>query len=144
MNDRTPETDTAVLPLIEEELQVGKREVVTGRVRVSTVTETMNERVRQELKGERVEVERVSIDALVESGAAVPQVRTEGNVMIVPVLEEVLVVEKRLLFKEELRITRHATAETADLSVPVRKQRAYVERLNSEGETITEPLERPS
>ena len=54
-----------------------------------------------------------------------------------PVLEEVLVVEKRLLLKEELRITRHATTEVAELPVTVRKQRAVVERLSSEGENIT-------
>jgi stress response protein YsnF len=46
------------------------------------------------------------------------------------------VIEKRLLVKEELRISRQATNEVADISVPVRKHRAVVERLDSEGENI--------
>jgi hypothetical protein len=36
--------------------------VVTGGVRVRTVTDTAEELVRQELWGERVEVERVPVD----------------------------------------------------------------------------------
>ena len=125
-----------VLPLVEERLHVTKRDVVAGRVRVRTGTDVAEELVRQELQGERVEVERVPVDRLVEPGAQAPGVRTEGDVTIVPVLEEVLVVEKRLLVKEELRITRHATREVAEIPVTVRRQRAVVERLNSEGEDI--------
>lgn len=122
------DAERTVLPLIEETLTVTKREVVTGRVRVRTVTEAVEEQVRQELSGERIEVEHVPIDQLVELGAAPPQPRTEGDVTIVPVLEEILVIEKRLLIKEELRITRHRTSEMTDVSVALRKQRAVVER----------------
>ena len=50
--DEQSEED-AVLPLIEEELRVSKREVVTGRLRVRTVTETIDELVKQDLQGER-------------------------------------------------------------------------------------------
>ncbi len=134
--------DHNVLPLVEEELRVSKREAVTGRVRVRTVTETLDEIVRQDLQGERIEVERVPVDTLVEPGAPVPQVRTEGDVTILPVLEEVLVVEKRLLLKEEVRISRHATTDVAEVPVTLRKQRAIVERLDSEGNFITDMKER--
>ena len=134
--------DGDVLPLVEEELRVSKRDSVTGRVRVRTVTETLDEIVRQDLQGERVEVERVLVDTLVEPGAPVPQVRTEGDVTILPVLEEVLVVEKRLLLKEEVRISRRATTHVAEVPVTLRKQRAIVERLDSEGNFITDIKER--
>jgi stress response protein YsnF len=53
-------------------------------------------------------------------------------VTIVPILEEVLVVEKRLLIKEELRITRHRTTNVTDVAVPLRKQRAEIERLKGD------------
>jgi uncharacterized protein (TIGR02271 family) len=133
-----------VLSLLEEEARVSKREVVTGRVRVRTVTDTTEELVRQELQGEHIEVERVPIDTLLEPGAPPPKVRTEGNVTILPVLEEILVVEKRLLIKEELRIVRQTTKEVTEVPVALRKQRAVVERLNSEGELITDPTEKRS
>src|SRR3954464_5408834 len=49
--------EVTVLPIVEETLHVSKREVVTGRVRVRTVTDLSEERVRQELSGQHVEVE---------------------------------------------------------------------------------------
>ena len=82
------------------------------------------------------------LDVLVEPGAAPPQVRTEGNVTVLPVVEEVLVVERRLLIKEELRLIRHATKEVIETPVTLRKQRAVVERLDSEGELITDAMEK--
>ena len=130
------------LPIIEEQLQLDKREVVTGRVRVRTITDSSEELLRQELQGERLEIVRVPLDVLVEPGAAPPQVRTEGNVTILPVVEEVLVVERRLLIKEELRLIRHATKEVIETPVTLRKQRAVVERLDSEGELITDAMEK--
>jgi stress response protein YsnF len=55
-------------------------------------------------------------------------IRTEGGVTIIPVLEEVLVVEKRLVLKREIRISKRSTSETVKIPVSLRKQRADVER----------------
>jgi stress response protein YsnF len=60
-----------------------------------------------------------------------PAVRTEGDVTIVPVLEEVLFVEKRLVLKEELHIRRTATTETVEVPVTLRRQRAVIERVDA-------------
>jgi uncharacterized protein (TIGR02271 family) len=114
-----------VIPLVEETATVGKREVVTGRVRVQTVTDTVEELARADVQRESVEVTRVPIDRMVETA---PEIRTEGDVMIVPVTEEVLVVEKRLVLKEELHIRRRVETETVEVPVTLRKQRAIVER----------------
>jgi stress response protein YsnF len=131
----------AVLPLVEEQLRVDKRKVVTGRVRVRTVTDTTEQLIRQELSGERVEVERVPLDRLIEPGAPLPQVRTEGNATIFPIVEEVLIVEKRLRLKEELRIVRYATKEVEETPIILHKQRVVVERLDSTGKLVTENTE---
>ena len=115
-----------VMPLVEETATVGKRQVVTGRVRVQTVTDTIDELAHADVQRETVEVTRIPVDKVVEIA---PDIRTEGDVTIVPVLEEVLVVEKRLLLKEELHIRRRATTETVEVPVTLRKQRAIVERV---------------
>jgi len=60
---------------------------------------------------------------------AAPEVRTEGAVLIIPVMEEVLVVEKRLVLKEELHVQRIVSQEQIEVPVAVRKQRAEVERV---------------
>ena len=130
-----------VLPIVEEELQVGKRRIEGERVQVRTVTDLAEELVRQDLKGEHLEVERVPVDLLLAPGSDLPQVRTDGNVTIFPVLEEVVVLEKRLRLKEEVRLTKRVTTETTETPITLRKQRAVIERLNSEGGPITETKE---
>jgi stress response protein YsnF len=59
-------------------------------------------------------------------GLRCPKSEPRGAVTIVPIVEEVLVVEKRLLIKEEVHIRRRATTETADVPVMLRKQRAVI------------------
>jgi len=115
-----------IVPVVEESAIVGKRQVVTGHVRVRTVTDTVEELAHASVQREDIEVTRVPIDRVVETA---PEIRTEGDVTIVPVLEEVLVVEKRLVLKEELHIRRRVAAETVEVPVTLRKQRAIVERL---------------
>ncbi|XKM43603.1 YsnF/AvaK domain-containing protein (plasmid) [Rhizobium ruizarguesonis] len=91
--------DKETLPLVEEELVVGTQTVTDGRVRVSTHTETIRDFADVELGGSEVDLERVPFGTVVET---VPQVRIEGDVTIVPILEERLVVEKRLVLVEEI------------------------------------------
>jgi stress response protein YsnF len=124
-----------VIPLAEEIATVGTRQVVTGRVRVRTVADTIDEIAHADLQHDDVEVTRVPIDKVVETA---PQIRTEGDVTIVPVLEEVLVVEKRLVLKEEVHIRRRIQTESVDVPVTLRKQRAIVERDTPEGLSVDE------
>jgi len=114
------------VPLAEETASVQKREVVTGHVRVRTVTETLEDFACADVQHESVEVTRVPVDKVVETA---PETRTEGDLTIVPVVEEVLVLEKRLVLKEELHIRRKVSNETVKVPVALRKQRAVVERL---------------
>ena len=83
----------------------------------------------------RTDVVRMPVNRTLEAGEAPPQPRAEGNVMIIPIFEEVIVVEKRLVLKEELHITQHVTTETVEVPVDLRKQRAVVERLSPADET---------
>ncbi len=127
------------LPLAEEKAVVSVREAVTGRVRVSTKTETFAEVVRQELRGMRAEVVRVPVNRTLEPGETPPEPRTEGEVMIIPIFEEVVVVEKRLVLKEELHISQQVTTETVEVPVELRRQQASVERLPAEDEIQPKP-----
>jgi stress response protein YsnF len=122
---------TEVVALAEEEVSVDKRRVVAGRVRLRTITDVADELVREELQGMRAEIERVPVDRLLEVGENPPTLRVEGEVTIVPVVEEVLVVEKRLRLKEEVRLALRPTTDRVEVSVPVRKQRAVVDRVDA-------------
>jgi stress response protein YsnF len=132
------ELDTTVIPVVEEKASVVKRPVTSGRVVVKTTVDTEERTLRETLSEEKVDVERVAINRIVD---VVPHVRTEGDVTIIPVLEERLVVEKQLVLVEEVRIRRSASAETVEVPVTLRKERATVERPNGDGEPITDLLE---
>lgn len=117
--------ETYFVPLAEERLLVSKREVVTGKVRVRTIVETREEAVDMLLAREAVEVERREVGRFVDEA---PPVREEGDLTIIPVMEEVLVVERRLRLKEELVIRRSRTEERHQETVTLRQDRAVVER----------------
>ncbi len=130
------EVVTETLQLLEESLDVSKRDVVTGTVRVSTRTEVRDELAEVSLDRNVVDVIRVPVGRIVDVASVV---RTEDGVTIVPVLEERYVVVKQLYLAEELHI-RHRV-ETAIERVPVqlRRQTAVVERVDAEGRSTVEP-----
>ncbi|MEP0548995.1 MAG: YsnF/AvaK domain-containing protein [Rhodothermales bacterium] len=124
------------VPIVEERLNVSKRVRETGRVRITKHVETRQEVVDEPLLREEVEVERVAVDRYID--APVP-VRSEGDTTIVPVFEEVLVVEKKLLLKEELHITKRRTERRQPQDVTLRSERVEVERLGPEQSPADEP-----
>ena len=129
------QTDTMVLPVIAEELEVSKRRVESGRVRISKKVQEHEETINEPLLHDEVQVERVPINQV---ATANPTVRYEGDTMIIPILEEVLVVEKRLMIKEEVRVTRHqTTTEGQPQTVILRTEEVTVERLDGNGNSTT-------
>ena len=125
------EQESIAIPLVEERVTVGKRVVETGSVRVRTLLEERSEVAGADLLREKVSVERVARN---EEVAAVPPIREEDGVTIVPVVEERLVVEKKLFLVEEIRLVRRSVTERLEMPVTLRAQRAVVEREESSGE----------
>ena|SRR5271170_917741 len=124
-----------VIPLLAEEFSVRKQTLETGRVRVTTVTHQHEELVDELLAREHVEVDRVAIGKPID---AMPAVRDEGGTLVVPVVEEVLVVERRLMLKEELHIRRVRSTERHQERVLLHKQEALISRLPTEVPTKVE------
>lgn len=122
------------IPLIEEHLVTGKRRIETGRVRVRTVVDEEQQIVRERLSRDNVEVERVTMDVEVDE---VPPVREEDGVTIVPVVREMLVVTKKLILTEEVRLKRVTAWEESAEPVTLRVQRAVIERDETSGEMLS-------
>lgn len=121
--------DAVAVPLVEERVSIDKRTIETGRVTVRTVVEATDARVAESLLHYAAEVERVPVDREIDRA---PEPRWEGDVLVVPVVEEFLVVEKRLRLVEELRIVRRRTVEEFETTVPLRRTRVQVERRDSD------------
>ena len=127
--------EEVVIPVVAEEVEVGRRRVETGKVRVRKTVRTTEQVVDEPVFREEVEVERIKIDRVIDAPVGP---RQEGDVLIVPLLEEVLVVEKRLILREEIRITRRRSEHRDAQTVTLRSEEATVERI--EGETPVDPL----
>jgi len=95
-----------VIPVAEERIRVEKREVITGGVRVHKRVRTEPVRIEEDLREESVEIERVPIGRFVDQP---PEPYADGDTWVIPVVEEVLVLERRLRLREEIRIVRTAS-----------------------------------
>ncbi len=120
-----PDAEEAVIPLAEEVLQVGKRTVERGRVRLHKTVHERFETVDLPLVREQVEVERVALNRPVEAAGPV---RYEGEVMVIPRYEEVLVVSKQLVLVEELRVRTVRSEHREPHQVTLRREELSVER----------------
>ena len=113
-----------VLPLYAEEVSVARRSV-EQRVQVHVRTVTREHPVDEVLTHERVEVERVPVGRPID---AIPSDRQEGDTTVIPVVEEVVVVHRQLVLREELRVRRVRVTEHHRETVSLRVQEATVER----------------
>jgi uncharacterized protein (TIGR02271 family) len=113
-------------PLYAEDLTVSKRQVAGDRVQVNTVTREDSIFVDETLNHERVQIDRIPIGRQVD---AVPPVRQEGDTTILSVVEESIVIERRLILKEEVHIRRLHVSERHQEAVILRKQEAAVTRI---------------
>ena len=93
---------------MEETLRVDKTVSETNRLFIRTSVLERTEYADLELYSGEAIIERVSVDRVID---APPAIRQEGDTIIVPVVEEIMVVEKRLLLKEEIHIRRQQVVQ---------------------------------
>jgi uncharacterized protein (TIGR02271 family) len=119
-----------IIPVRQEELHVEKRRVDTRqgvRIHKSIVEQPCH--IDEALLRDEITVTHVPIDKIIPLSDA-PASRYEGDTLIVPVLEEVLVVEKRLRLKEEIRIDRKQRAERHTETAFLKSEEVSIERFD--------------
>lgn len=118
-----------VIPVVAEQVRVHKERVVTGKVRLSKIVHQEEQTIDEPVLKQQVSVERVPIGRWVD---VAPPIRSEGETLIVPVVEEVLVVEKRLRLREEVRVTWHHQQEHEPQHLVVRREEVRIERVGDD------------
>jgi uncharacterized protein (TIGR02271 family) len=131
----------ARVPIREERVRVARRTTPTGKVRVTRTVRERTAVVDEPLVADVVAVERVPVDRFVEG--PIPD-RYEGDTLVISVLEEVTVIQKRLRLKEEVRITRRRVPRRRPQTVTVRSEEAAVERFDGSGRIIHAPSTPPA
>ena len=132
--------EPTVIPVIEEQLQVEKQVVETGRLLIKKAVREDEQVVTTPLMHDEISVERVSINKYVETA---PDVRYENELTIIPVVKEVLVLEKRLMLVEEVHITKRRISTDDTQRVMLRREDVTVEQVPS-NETDVRSETRPS
>lgn len=113
------------VPIIEEVATVSKRTVESGHVRVRTVVEESTHDIAAQLAREDIQIERPVVEREV---SAAPAPYHEGDLLIIPIVEERAIVETRLFVIEEVVVRRVARFEDVQVPTTLRKMRAVVER----------------
>ena len=125
--DNEPHTGHETIPVIEERPVLLTKPVRTSTVRIDKIVREHEASIEAVLRSDEVVVERRSVDPP-QPVDAPPPVRHEGDVTIIPILEERLVVEKRLFVREELRVRRVERSRVSRQRVTVRSEDVRVER----------------
>ncbi|GAA4047133.1 hypothetical protein GCM10022409_36530 [Hymenobacter glaciei] len=130
LNPTTPEPLSTPIPIIEERVRFDKEVVETGRVVIRKTVHHESRTVDVPTQEERVHVERVAINQPVDTP---PEVRYEGDTMIIPVLREEVVVTTRIILVEELHVRKQTLTTNHPQEVTLRREEVHFERL--EGST---------
>ncbi|QHL89290.1 DUF2382 domain-containing protein [Nibribacter ruber] len=127
------------IPVIEERVQVEKRMVEKGAVRITKVVSEQEVPINIPLLQEEHDIQRVPVNEYVDTPP--PPIRYEGDTMIIPIVQEVMVVQKRLMVVEELHITKNITQTHDVQQVNLRKEEIRVERISPDApDSANEPL----
>lgn len=128
------ESSQISIPLVEERVEVDTRVVELGYVQVrKRVDEFMDEQVVP-LRFQEVEVERVAVDRVIPE---VIEPYLDGDVYVVPVIEEEVIVTRQLRLKEELRIRRQVGQQQETIRTPFRRERVSVDQHWYEGDNLS-------
>ena len=135
LSDAVRDARGLVIPVVEEQLEVSRERVETSRVRISKTIETRDVVVDDPLSREKVRVEHVPINQVVTGDG--PQIREEGDVTVVPILEERVVTRTELVLVEEVRIHRDRSEYHDPQTVTLRKEVVAVERFGEDGRPLS-------
>jgi len=120
------------ISLQSEEVSVSRHEVAGDTVRIGTVTREHDHHIDESLTHTRVDIERVPVGRVIES---VPPIREEGDTTVLPVVEELVVIERRLILKEEVRVRRVQVTERYQGIVAARQQDVAITRIEAPSAT---------
>lgn len=120
-NETTKPGAEQTLTLAEEQAEITKTKVVDRRVRLTRTTHAEEKVLETELSQEQVVVEHVLKNVPVEENN-IPQVREEGDTLIIPVIEEQVEIIRRYVLKEEVHIRKVKTTEPYQETVILRRQ----------------------
>src|SRR5215204_7006580 len=121
--DDLEDEDELRVQRVEEELRAGTREREAGRMNVRKRVRTDREQIRVPKKREEVSVERVPV----EEGREASEAQIGDDEVVMPVVEEEVVTDKRAVVKEEIRVRKDVVEDEEVVEEDVRREEVDVE-----------------
>ena len=116
---------SVVIPVAREAATIAREVVDTGVVSVRKVVRERVEVIDEPMLHDEVDIEHVPINRAVD---APEPPREEGDVLIIPVYEEVVTVQRQWVLKDEVRLRRREVQSRHREEVVLREEQAVVER----------------
>jgi uncharacterized protein (TIGR02271 family) len=122
------------ISVLEEDLQLGIKQKETGRVRAIKKVHEEDLLVSGPVLSDELKVERIPFNQYIDE--APPGIRYEGETMIIPVVEEEVIIQTRLKLVEEVRITKRQVEKTVEKPVTLRKEEIVIQRAKNENTDV--------
>jgi len=103
-NTPNQQPEELIIPLVEERIEIDKKQVVQSQFHIERRTETKKVDIDEKLISRQAEIKHVPIERYISD---IPQIREENGVKIIPIFEEHIEIVKKIYLKEEIRIESH-------------------------------------
>jgi len=126
------------IPVVEERVRIEKEMEKTGEVEVTMHEEVERKPITEEVRGERVEVEREKVEEQPlpeyerEHAKEQPREMQPGETISIPVSEERIRVTKEPVVVEEIRLRRVPTERAVTMEEEVHKERPEIKKKGEE------------
>jgi uncharacterized protein (TIGR02271 family) len=125
-SERDVRHEEKTLPVMEENLRLGVGKIEKGKLTAKKKITEEDLIVSGPVLQDELSIERIPLNQYIDE--APPSVRYEGETMVIPVIEEEVVVQTRLRLVEEVRITRRQRERIAEEPVTIRREEVIIQR----------------
>jgi stress response protein YsnF len=122
----TDRSNTTNIPVVEETIQIKRELIDKGRIRFTKKVDEETVEIPLTSTTQQYSIERISVNRYVEE--APPGIRYEGKTMIISIIEEEAVIQKRLKIVEELHITSAEIETRTKTEVNLKKERIIIKK----------------
>ena len=117
----------------EEELRADVREREAGQVNVKKSVRTEREVVRVPKRREEVVIERMPVDGEAREASTATVTDIGEDEVVLQVFEEEVVVSKRVVLKEEIRLRKRVVQDEETVEVDLRKEEVEIDEQSARG-----------
>jgi len=117
--------DVLRIPVVGERLVANTNWAEAGALEINKSVNTLVQELDVPVRYEEAVVERVAVNRVLNDGE-IPATRQDGDTLVVPIVHEEIVVVKRRVLVEELRVTKSVQTRTEHVSEQVRQEEVNI------------------